>query len=433
MIKIIKISDPKKDIKKQIRENTWSKDISNNVKAIIEKIRKEGDKGLLECIEKYDGVKLDSIKVTESEVREAYRLVSVKQVKAIKIMKTRLEKTEKSIINSINKIKIVSEDVTINKKIVPINRVGCYVPGGQARYPTTLVMCSIPAKIAGVDQIVAISPPMKNGNIDPLTLVAADICGVCEFYKVGGAHGIAALSYGTETIKGVNKIVGPGGIYVSIAKSIISKDVSIDMIAGPTELLIYANEETNPEFAALDLISQSEHSKDTVCGVVTKSQKVANKIANEVKKAINSNNISRKEIVEKSISENGFIALCKNDEKIIEFINEFAPEHLELLTDKETDIIKKITNAGLILTGNYSPSSVSDYCIGSNHVLPTNGFAKSRSSLSVLDFIKLINIVKINKSSLAVIDPILKELTTAEGLINHYEAAHRRIRNGLDN
>ena len=273
---------------------------------------------------------------------------------------------------------------------------------------------------------------MKNGKIDPFTLVAADICGIDEFYKIGGAHGIAALAYGTETIKKVDKIVGPGGLYVSIAKSVVSKDVAIDMIAGPTELLIYANEKTNPRHIVLDLISQAEHSEDTICGVVTKSNSIAEKIVKEINKVISFDNMPRKEIVVKSLGKNGFIAICDDNKKVIEFINEFAPEHLELLANDELEIVKEINNAGLILIGNNTPSSVSDYCLGSNHVLPTNKFAKSRSSLSVLDFIKIVNTVEINYQTLEQISPILKEITSMEGLSNHYEAVKGRIDNELD-
>ncbi|MBA3749449.1 MAG: histidinol dehydrogenase, partial [Nitrosopumilus sp.] len=260
----------------------------------------------------------------------------------------------------------------------------------------------------------------------------ADICGVDEFYKIGGAHGIASLAYGTKTIKKEDKIVGPGGIYVSVAKSVVSKDVAIDMIAGPTELLIYANEKANPRIIALDLISQAEHSEDTVCGVITNSDSTAKKIIAEIDKIIKFGNIARKEIVEKSLNQNGFIAICDKNEKIIEFINEFAPEHLEILDNNERKIIQGINNAGLILLGNYTPSSVSDYCLGSNHVLPTYKFAKSRSSLSVLDFIKIVNTLEIDKQTLEKISPMLKEITLMEGLSNHYEAANGRINNGLD-
>ncbi|MDQ4072906.1 MAG: histidinol dehydrogenase, partial [Thermoproteota archaeon] len=267
MISIIKIKNPVDDAER-IREQTWNRDLSGpteKVKSIIEDIRKGGDRALLGFAETYDNVK-ESVVVTKEEINDAYENTSSKQIKTIKYIKSELEKSEKALLGKFSDIRIKSNGIDINKSLIPISRIGCYVPGGKARYPSTVIMCSVPAKVAGVKQIVAISPPMKNGKIDPLTLVAGDICGIDEFYKVGGAHGIAALAYGTETIKKVDKIVGPGGMYVSVAKSLVSKDTSIDMIAGPTELLIYANKKTNPRFVALDLISQAEHSEDTVCG-----------------------------------------------------------------------------------------------------------------------------------------------------------------------
>lgn len=434
MINIFNVKEAINDAN-ELREKTWNKDIevpTNNVTAIINQIKKGKDNELLKYIEKFDNVKLDSFVVTNEEVKEAYEKVTNDQIKAIEFIKMKLEKNEQATINNLRNIKTDSKDIKINKKVTPIPRIGCYIPGGKARYPSSVVMCIIPAKVAGVKQIVAISPPMKNGKIDPYTLVAADICGVDEFYKIGGAHGIAALTYGTETIKKVDKIVGPGGLYVSIAKSIVSKDVAIDMIAGPTELLIYANEKSNPRVTALDLISQAEHSEDTVCGIVTKSKSIAKEIVNEINKIINFENIARKEIVEKSLSKNGFIAICDNNKKVIEFINEFAPEHCEILDNTEIEIIKGIYNAGLILIGNYTPSSASDYCLGSNHVLPTYKFAKSRASLSVLDFVKIINTIEIDKQTLEHLSPILKEITEMEGLSNHYEAAKGRINEQLD-
>lgn len=434
MINIFNVKEAINDAN-ELREKTWNKDIevpTNNVTSIINQIKKGKDNELLKHIEKFDNVKLDSFVVTNEEVKEAYEKVTDDQIKAIEFIKMKLEKNEQATINNLRNIKTDSKDIKINKKVTPIPRIGCYIPGGKARYPSSVVMCIIPAKVAGVKQIVAISPPMKNGKIDPYTLVAADICGVDEFYKIGGAHGIAALTYGTETIKKVDKIVGPGGLYVSIAKSIVSKDVAIDMIAGPTELLIYANEKSNPRVTALDLISQAEHSEDTVCGIVTKSKSIAKEIVNEINKIINFENIARKEIVEKSLSKNGFIAICDNNKKVIEFINEFAPEHCEILDNTEIEIIKGIYNAGLILIGNYTPSSASDYCLGSNHVLPTYKFAKSRASLSVLDFVKIINTIEIDKQTLEHLSPILKEITEMEGLSNHYEAAKGRINEQLD-
>lgn len=434
MINIFTSKEPIKDAN-ELKERSWNKDIvtpTNNVVLIIDEIKKNGEESLLKFVEKFDNVKLDSIIVSKDEIKEAYENVTSEQIRTIEYMKSKLEKSEQSLINNLGNIEINSDGVKINKKIIPLSRVGCYIPGGKARYPSTVVMCVIPAKVAGVKQVVAISPPMKNGKIDPYTLVAADICNVDEFYKIGGAHGIAALAYGTKTIKKVDKIVGPGGLYVSLAKSIVSKDVSIDMIAGPTELLIYANEQSNPQIVALDLISQAEHSEDTLCGVITNSYDLAKKIKEQVYKIIDFGNISRREIAKKSLENNGFIAVCEDKEKIIDFINEFAPEHLEILDDNELEIIEKVINAGLVLLGHNTPSSASDYCLGSNHVLPTYKFAKSRSSLSVLDFIKINNTIEMDKKSLEQILPMLKEITMMEGLSNHYEAARGRMENDLD-
>lgn len=429
MIKIIDIKEPQEQAN-ELREKSWNMDLSiptKNVLKIIDEIKTEGDEGILKCIEKYENVKVNSFVVSKEEIKEAYKNVSDNQIRIIKYMKSKLEKSEQAVINSLKNIKIDSDGIKIKKTVLAIFRVGCYIPGGKARYPSTIVMCTVPAKVAGVKEIVAITPPMKNGKVDPLTLVARDICGVDEFYKIGGAYGIAALAYGTKTIRKVDKIVGPGGVYVSVAKSIVSKDVSIDMIAGPTELLIYTDEKANARHIALDLISQAEHSEDTLCGVITKSKTMATKISKELDTIIRQTNISRKEFVEKSINKNGFIALCQSDKQVTEFINEFAPEHLEIFSKHDKNLIKEIRNAGLILLGKYTPSSVSDYCLGSNHVLPTYRFAKSRSALSVLDFIKLVNMIEMNKDALKKISPIMKEITSTEGLVNHYEAVKGRL------
>lgn len=430
MINLIDIKQPREQAN-ELRDRSWNKDLSiptKNVLNIVDIIRAEGDTGIFKCIEKYDHVKLKSFIVTKNEIQEAYEKVSAKQIKIIKHIKSKLEKSEQAVIDNLKNIKIDSDGIKIKKTILPIDRVGCYIPGGKARYPSTIVMCTVPAKVAGVGQIVAITPPMTNGEIDPLTLVAGDICGVDEFYKIGGAYGIAALAYGTQTIRKVDKIVGPGGVYVSVAKSIVSKDVSIDMIAGPTELLVYADEKSNAFYVALDLISQSEHSEDTLCGVVTKSKTVADNISREIDRIIKIKKIPREELVIKSMENNGFIALCQNNEQVVEFINEFAPEHLEIFAKEDRELIKKIHNAGLILIGKYTPSAVSDYCLGSNHVLPTYRFAKSRAALSVLDFIKLVNVIEMNKNALKKIAPIMKEITSTEGLINHYNAVEGRIK-----
>jgi histidinol dehydrogenase len=320
---------------------------------------------------------------------------------------------------------VSSDGVRIDRMVKPVASVGCYIPGGSARYPSTVVMCAVPAKVASVKRIVALSPPRRDGTIDPLTLVAADICRVDEFYKVGGAQGIAAIAYGTQSIRPVSKIVGPGGMFVTAAKLVASATVSTDMVAGPTELLIYADATADSQLIAVDLISQAEHSTDTICGLVTTSDKLASEVKMQVESIIK--NITRLDIAKKSLENNGFVVVCRDESSCIEFVNEFAPEHLEIMCKYADAVAQKIDSAGLVLIGQYAPSSASDYSLGSNHVLPTLGFGKSRASLSVLDFIKIVNKVKVNKLGLAKVDRSLREITSAEGLLNHYEAVKARM------
>jgi histidinol dehydrogenase len=429
LIKKIVIKNPKDDVE-NIRYNTidnFSEDIIKKVGEIIGNVRKNGDHALKKYTYEYDRVMVDSIRVNKDEIKDAYKQVTDKQVKTIYKIRETLIENDIIFLEHIKKISsLYSNNRRIKRFVQPISSVGCYIPGGLARYPSTLVMCATPAKLAGVKRLVAISPPQKNGNVDPLTLVAADICGINEFYKVGGAQGIAALAFGTHSIKSVDKIVGPGGIFVTMAKLLVSNKVSIDMMAGPTELVIYASSETNPRYVALDLVSQAEHSKDTLCGVVTNSLEFADKVQNEVNKILKKN-ISRKEFVSESLNKNGFIAIAENDDLAIDFVNEIAPEHLQIMSIKELNISRKINSAGLILIGENTPSSASDYCLGSNHVLPTMGFGKSRASLSVLDFIRFSTIIKSNKNDLKKIEPFIKIITQEEGLVNHYEAVKERL------
>jgi histidinol dehydrogenase len=429
LIKILVIIDPKSDAAKLRNFATSiSDDLVQKTKSIMNNVEKYGDSALLAYTEKFDGIRLDSLRVTDNEIKEAYDRVSKEQIQSIKIMKQRLITGEKVLLKNLRGLTISSAGVKIQRIVQPITSIGCYIPGGKARYPSSIVMCAIPAKVAGVKRIVAISPPLRDGTVDPLTLIAADICGVNEFYKIGGAHGIGALTFGTHTIDKVNKIVGPGGIFVTIAKILASSRVSIDMIAGPTELLVYADSKADPKLVALDLISQAEHSYDTLCGLVTTSEGFAKKVTNEIQSIIENNIIERSDIVRRSLEENGFIAVCKDESSSAEFINEIAPEHLEIIAANARSISKKIKSAGLVLLGKYTPSSASDYCLGSNHVLPTLGFGKSRASLSVLDFIRMVTVVQATKLGLAEAESVVKQISTAEGLTNHYEAVKERLK-----
>jgi histidinol dehydrogenase len=394
----------------------------------MDDVTKYGDSALFDYTEKFDGVRLNSLKVTDEEIKKAYNKVTTEQVHSIKIMKERLIMGEKVLLKRLRGIVMSSRGVRVQRIVRPVSSVGCYIPGGKARYPSTMVMCAIPAKVAGVKRVVALSPPLRDGTVDPLTLVAADICDVDEFYKVGGAHGIMALAFGTPTISKVSKIVGPGGIFVTIAKILASSKVSIDMIAGPTELLIYADSKADPKLIAFDLISQSEHSYDTLCGLVTTSKEFAVQVTDTLQSILEKSTIKRADIVKRSLEENGFIAVCRNESAAVEFINELAPEHLEIIATNARTVSKNIISAGLVLIGKYTPSSASDYCLGSNHVLPTSGFSKSRASLSVLDFVKIVNTVQATKLGLKKVEPIVKQISMAEGLTNHYEAIRERFK-----
>ncbi len=436
-MKVINIAEPAVEAAKLRRSaNAISDTLMAQARAIMDDVLLHGDPAVIDYTAKFDGVRLGSSKVTEEEVRDAYGRVKKEQVRALKMMKARLEKSELALLKRLKKnIRVRSEGVIIERVMQPVASVGCYIPGGKARYPSTVVMCAVPAKVAGVKRIVAISPPARDdGSIDPLTIVAADICGVDEIYKAGGAQGIAALAYGTQTIRPVSKIVGPGGMFVTAAKIAASGTVSTDMVAGPTELLVYADAAADPRLVAVDLISQAEHSPDTVCGLVTTSEKLAAQVQEQVDAILSSSDdnndiLPRVEIVKKSLSGNGFVAICKDDKACAEFANEFAPEHLEIISSnrKNADTFaRRIESAGLVLIGPDAPSSASDYCLGSNHVLPTLGFGKSRASLSVLDFVKMVNRVKVTKAGLAKIDGAVREMAMAEGLPNHYEAVRAR-------
>ena len=413
---------------KLIRSSNYSQIDDEIVKSIVDNVKKFGDKAIKNYIKKFDDVNIESLEVTEEEYKYAYSKVTKQQINSLKVMKKRLEKTDLQLFRRLKNIRTTFYGLRIDRKLVPIQDVGCYIPGGKARYPSTLVMCAVPARIAGVKRVVVTSPPLKDGTLDPLTLVAADLCDVDEVYKIGGAHAIAALAYGSETVKKVNKIVGPGGAIVNIAKQMVSRHVSIDMVAGPTELIIYADSMADPKIIVADLISQSEHSMDTLCGIVTTSKDMVDRIESEISKLFSNISLPRIDILKHNLVNNLFVAVCKDEFTSIKFINEFAPEHLELICRNAATLCNKITSAGVILLGQYSPSSGSDYLFGNNHVLPTLEFGKSRACLSVLDFTKIVNVITATRKGLAVVEPYIKELAFSEGLINHYNAIERRFR-----
>ena len=400
--------------------------LESTVKEVISTVRKNGDAALIEYTEKFDKTKLtqSALKVTSAEIKAAYKAVTSEQIDALKLMKQKLVTIDAQTLSQ-QPQKTVREGITVQATLRPIESVGCYVPGGLAAYPSTLVMTATPAKVAGVPRVVVCSPPTSNGTINPLILVAADICEVDEIYKVGGVQAIAALAYGTETIRPVKKIVGPGSKYVTAAKVLVSQDVAIDMPAGPSEVLVLADETANPELIAADMISQAEHGTDSVAGLITTSEKVSMQVVEKLKERREL--AERSGIIKQSLSTYGFVITCKNLAKLVELANEFATEHLEIVTKNPKKIAEKMTSAGVILIGPYSPVALSDYGSGTNHVLPTGGFGHAFSGLSVLDFTRRVNIVESSKEGLLKVKDSIKALTDAERLPNHYKAVESRF------
>ena len=417
MIKILQVRNVDTFVESR-RQKTSDKD-RKIVQSILDDVRKNGNVAVKKYEQKFNGRKTTSLRVSEKEIKEAK--ITKPQFDALRLSALRLSNAQrslrKSLVDSVSKLPDIS--------FIPISSVGCYVPGGQARYPSSAIMSVITAAEAGVKRIVVTSPPSSDGKIDPMTITLAQKCGA-EVYKVGGAQAIGALVFGTKSIPKVDKIVGPGGKFVSIAKAIVSEQTSIDMIAGPTELGILADATADPELVALDLISQAEHSNDTMCFVITTSKTVAKQIQKSLEKLIP--DVERSAIVKQSISKNGFIAVCKNQKEVIDLANKIAPEHMELMVKNAKTLSKSITGPGLVLIGNNTPSSASDYLLGTNHILPTSGFGRTRGGLSVLDFLKLQTVVETKKSTLSKISDKLKTLTDAEGLPNHYKAVERRLK-----
>jgi histidinol dehydrogenase len=400
----------------------------SNVEAIIEEVRREGDLALAKFTAHFDKVKISArtLRVTREEIEEAYQLVTEEQVSAIRILKDRVSRFEKALLEQLE-ISFTEGGITVQNLLFPIESVGCYIPGGQAAYPTTVVMTAALAKAAGVPRIVVCSPPNPGGLVNPMVLVASDICGVTEIFKVGGAQAIAALAYGTESIKPVRKIVGPGSRFVTAAKMLVSKDVSIDMPAGPSEVLVLADETANPKFIAADMISQAEHGEDSVAALMTTSRSIASEVIDWLNTL--ACDAERSDIIAKALSSRGFIVCCDSTEQMVSLANVFAPEHLEILTRQPKDIADRMTSSGLILIGPYSPVSLSDYGSGTNHVLPTGGFAHVFSGLSALDFIRRVSVVECSKEGLSEFRNHVRILTQVENLPNHYKAIEARFKN----
>lgn len=429
-LKIRRTSAPPKDLleERQVRiGGSLPSNLEVQVRRIIETVKERGDSALIEFTEKFDGVSLeaDRLKVTEEDVARAYDLVSEEQISAIKLAKSRVELFEKNLLERLN-FEVKYEGVEVYSRTRPLRSVGCYVPGGEASYPSTVVMTVTPAKVAGVPRVVVCTPPKKRGEVEPITLVASDICGADEVYMIGGAQAIAALAYGTGSIRPVEKVVGPGNRFVLAAKLLVSRDIATDLPAGPSEVLILADESADPRLVALDMVSQAEHGVWGYSILVTVSSRLADEVQRELEKVVRSS--PRAGTVEEALSRNGLILVLRNLDECISFVNEFAPEHLEVMVDEPLEVAERINAAGLVLIGRYTPASASDYCLGVNHVLPTGGFGRVYSGLSVLDFVKRLNIVKCSREGLCKVRDAIRALAEAEGLPNHALSVEERFK-----
>ncbi len=388
------------------------------VQEILSRVKEEKDQAIFDYTEKFDKVKIDAstIKVTEEEIKEAYEKVDEELVgiirKALTNIRTYHEKQRQySWFDS------KPDGTILGQKVTALQRVGVYVPGGKAVYPSSVLMNIVPAKVAGVEEIIMVTPPGKDGKVTPNTLVAANEAGATAIYKVGGAQAIGALAYGTESIPKVDKIVGPGNIYVALAKKAVYGHVSIDAIAGPSEILVIADDTANPRYVAADLLSQAEHDELASAILVTTSDEFAKKVSDQVDQFVEE--LSRKDIITKSLENYGYILVAENMEDAIDIANEIASEHLEIQTANPFDVMTKIRNAGAIFIGEYSSEPLGDYFAGPNHVLPTNGTAKFFSPLSVDDFIKKSSIISYSRNALEEIHVDIEKFAEAEQLTAH--------------
>ena len=388
------------------------------VSAILNAVKLEKDKAIFEFTKKFDGAEItaDNLVVTEEEIEEAYTLVDPSLIEIIRKAKHNIEVYHEKQ-RQFSWFDSKPNGTMLGQKVTALHRVGVYVPGGKAVYPSSVLMNMIPAKVAGVDEIVMTTPPGKDGKINPNTLVAAKEAGVDVIYKVGGAQAIGALAYGTESIPKVDKIVGPGNIYVALAKKAVYGHVSIDSIAGPSEILVIADESANPRFVAADLLSQAEHDELASAILVTTSEELAQKVSDQVEIFVEE--LSRTEIMRKSLDNYGYILIADTMDAVIDIANEIASEHLEIMTKNPYDVMMKVRNAGAIFIGEYSSEPLGDYFAGPNHVLPTNGTAKFFSPLSVDDFIKKSSIIAYSREALEAIHTDIENFAKAEQLTAH--------------
>lgn len=400
------------------------KEIEERVLNIIENVRKEGDMALYRYAEAFDGVKLSSLKVTASEIDEAYarvdkEFISIMEKAAANIREFHSKQVRKD-------YRMERGGAVLGQRFIPVACAGLYVPGGTASYPSTVLMNAVPAKIAGVKRIVMCTPPDKSGKIADAILAAAKVAGVDEVYKSGGAQAVAAMAYGTESIPRTDKIVGPGNVYVATAKKLVQGVVGIDMIAGPSEILVIADDSARADYVAADMLSQAEHDKRATAILITPSERLAEEVSKEIEKALKK--LKREEIARVSIENNGKIIISEDLSEAVRISNELAPEHLELSVEEPEKLLTEVTSAGSVFLGHFTPEAVGDYFAGSNHTLPTSGTARFSSPLSVDDFVKKSQYISYSKAALDEIAPSVMRFAEAEGLTAH--AASVGIRYG---
>lgn len=399
---------------------------TSQVQEIVDGVKERGDEALFAYTEKFDGAKVsaDNIRVTEEEIEAAMAQVPEE---LLAVMKTSMENIrryhEKQKRNSWFDAR--PDGTILGQKITPLDSVGVYVPGGKAAYPSSVLMNIIPAQVAGVERIVMVTPPGKDGSVNPVTLTAAHLAGATEVYRAGGAQAVAALAFGTASIPRVRKIVGPGNIFVALAKKAVYGHVSIDSIAGPSEILVIADEKANPRYVAADLLSQAEHDQLASAILVTPSMELAKEVSRQAQEM--TERLSRRDIIQASLDNYGYILVVENMKEAIQAANEIAPEHLEILTDNPFEVMTKIRNAGAIFMGPYSSEPLGDYFAGPNHVLPTNGTAKFFSPLNVDDFVKKSSIIYYSREALKEASQDIETFAKAEQLTAHANSIHVRF------
>ncbi|RPF57061.1 histidinol dehydrogenase [Aquisalibacillus elongatus] len=409
---------------KKDRENQDLRVIDERVKTIVETIKQEGESAVFQYIKELDQAELDSLFVSEEEIGRAFQSVSDEMVNILEEAKDNIESYHR-LQKEQSWYEHQKQGIWLGQQVTPIERVGVYVPGGKAAYPSTVLMNILPAKVAGVKDIVVTTPAGQDGSVNPMTIVAARIAGATQILKVGGAHGIATLAYGTENLKPVDKITGPGNAYVARAKKYVFGDVGIDMIAGPSEVCILADDTANPEYVAADLLAQAEHDELASAILVTTSHEIAIQTQLEVDRQLEER--KRKQILQQSIQHQSAIYVVSDLDVGFELINELAPEHLELMVENPFERLGSVQNAGAIFLGDYSPEPLGDYWAGPNHTLPTNGTAKFSSPLGVYDFMKKASVIYYDREALSQVEQNIQRFAEEEGLDGHAASIRKRF------